>query len=145
MTFYPRSQCIQLTFQSISEVQTTVCTYTNSRSSMRYVFLALKARLCFHSEQDLSLAMGTMKSRRENKKSAHISSLCDHLLCTAQCIMRAVTGSQPLIVILLFQDKVSWHSTDSLHWCFQLSLCCSRSGSLTKQVPFLLLALLWGG
>lgn len=64
---------------------------------MCYIFLAWKARWCFYSEQDLSLVMGTMKPRGENEKSAYISSFCDHLLCTAPCIMRAVTGSKPLL------------------------------------------------
>jgi len=54
---------------------------------MRYMFHAWKAWRCFHSEQTLILAMGTMKSKRENKKSAYISSLCDHLICTDQCTM----------------------------------------------------------
>ena len=124
----------------IYTVQTTVCIYTNSRSSMHYIFHAWKAHGYFHSEQALISIMGTMKPKRENKKSAYISSLCDHLICTDQCIMWAVTGSQPLTVILLFQCKVSWLSLGSLHWCSQLkcSPCTAvdEDHSQNRLLPF---------
>lgn len=87
---------------------------------MCYVSYAWKARGYFHSEQSLILVVGTMKPKTENKKSAYISSLCNHQICIDQCIMQAVTDSQLLIVILLFQCKVSWLSLGSLHWYFLL-------------------------
>lgn len=106
---------------------------------MHFIFHAWKARGYFHWEQSLILVMGTMKPKRENKKSAYISSLRDDLICTDQCIMWVVTGSQPLIVIL-FQCKVSWLSLDSLHWCFQLKcFLCTAVGedhSPNRLLPF---------
>lgn len=83
---------------------------------------------------------GKMKPKRENKKSAYISSLCDHLIYIDQCIMRAVTGSQPLIFILLCQCKVSWLRLGRLHWCFQLKRFPCRAveedHSQNRLLPF---------